>query len=122
MKALLPIKKKYVKKIFDGSKAYEYRKTFCSKFVDTIAIYESRGRGLVVGEFKIAGRICDTPQKVWERTKKYAGISEEDFFAYFDGACKACAYIIGDVHIFLVPRTLQDYGLDCAPQKYVYIK
>lgn len=26
MKALFPIKKEYVKKIFDGSKAYEYRK------------------------------------------------------------------------------------------------
>lgn len=53
MKALFPIKKEYVKKIFDGSKAYEYRKSFCSLEVDTIVIYESRGKGLVVGEFKI---------------------------------------------------------------------
>lgn len=35
MKALFPIKKEYVKKIFDGSKAYEYRKSFCSLEVDT---------------------------------------------------------------------------------------
>lgn len=39
MKALFPIKKEYVKKIFDGSKAYEYRKSFCSLEVDTIVIY-----------------------------------------------------------------------------------
>ena len=52
MKALFPIKKEYVKKIFDGSKAYEYRKSFCSLEVDTIVIYESRGKGLVVGEFE----------------------------------------------------------------------
>ena len=52
MKALFPIKKEYVKKIFDGSKAYEYRKSFCSLEVDTIVIDESRGKGLFVGEFE----------------------------------------------------------------------
>ena len=41
MKALFPIKKEYVKKIFDGSKAYEYRKSFCSLEVDTIVILKS---------------------------------------------------------------------------------
>ena len=89
MKALFPIKKEYVKKIFDGSKAYEYRKSFCSLEVDTIVIYESRGKGLVVGEFEIADRLCDTPRNIWERTKGYAGISESDFFSYFEGRDKA---------------------------------
>lgn len=70
MKALFPIKKEYVKKIFDGSKAYEYRKSFCSLEVDTIVIYESRGKGLVVGEFEIADRLCDTPRKIYGKEQR----------------------------------------------------
>ena len=122
MKALFPIKKEYVKKIFDGSKAYEYRKSFCSLEVDTIVIYESRGKGLVVGEFEIADRLCDTPRNIWERTKGYAGISESDFFSYFEGRDKACAYVVGNVNVFLKPKTLQDYGIDAVPQNFCYIR
>ena len=122
MKALFPIKKEYVKKIFDGSKAYEYRKSFCSLEVDTIVIYESRGKGLVVGEFEIADRLCDTPRNIWERTKGYAGISESDFFSYFDGRDKACAYVVGNVNVFLKPKTLQDYGINVVPQNFCYIR
>lgn len=122
MKALFPIKKEYVKKIFDGSKAYEYRKSFCSLEVDTIVIYESRGKGLVVGEFEIADRLCDTPRNIWERTKGYAGISESDFFSYFEGRDKACAYVVGNVNVFLKPKTLQDYGINVVPQNFCYIR
>ena len=104
MKALFPIKKEYVKKIFDGSKAYEYRKSFCSLEVDTIVIYESRGKGLVVGEFEIAG------------------ISESDFCSYFEGRDKACAYVVGNVNVFLKPKTLQDYGINVVPQNFCYIR
>lgn len=122
MKALYPIKREFVRRIFCGSKAYEYRKSFCSEEVDGIVIYESRGRGEVVGEFEIADRLCDSPQNIWERTKEYAGISKEEFFSYFEGCSKACAYVIGNVHVFLKPKTLQDYGLAAAPQNYCYIK
>lgn len=87
--------------------------------VDTIVIYESRGKGLVVGEFEIADRLCDTPRNIWERTKGYAGISESDFFSYFEGRDKACAYVVGNVNVFLKPKTLQDYGINVVPQNFV---
>lgn len=121
MKALYPIKKEFVKRIFDGSKAYEYRKSLCSDKVDKIVIYESCGRGLVVGEFDIVERICDTPHNLWERTKDYAGISEEEFFAYFAHCDKAYAYVIGNVNVFLEPKSLQELGFKKAPQNFYYI-
>lgn len=121
-KVLYPIAKKYVKRIFDGSKAYEFRRSFCSPDVDTIVIYESQGRGKVVGECQIVGRICCSPYKLWNLTKEYAGIEEKDFFKYFEGCDKACAYVIGDVNIFLKPRELSEYGIDFAPQNYFYVK
>lgn len=122
MKALYPIKKEFVMKIFDGSKAYEYRKHLCSDLVDKIVIYESCGRGLVVGEFDVVGRIGDTPHNLWNRTKDYAGISEEDFFKYFANCKMAYAYVIGNVNMFLKPKSLQDYKLKNAPQNFVYVE
>lgn len=121
MKALYPIKKEFVKRIFDGSKAYEYRKSLCSDNVDKIVIYESCGRGLVVGEFDIVGRICDTPGNLWEKTKDYAGISKKAFFEYFAHCDKAYAYVIGNVYVFLKPKSLQELGFRKAPQNFYYM-
>lgn len=121
-KVLYPIKKEYVRKIFDGSKAYEFRRSFCNPSVDSIVIYESAGRGMVVGECKIVGRICCDPEKLWSLTKEYAGIPEKDFFEYFKDCDKACAYVIGDVNIFLRPKKLSDYGIEYPPQNYLYVR
>jgi predicted transcriptional regulator len=120
IKAIYPIKEEFVNRIFQGTKAYEYRKSLCKEEVTTIVIYESRGRGVVVGEFEITERLCDTPNNLWERTKDFSGISKESFDAYFKGCDKAYAYGIGNVNIFIKPKTLEDYGITKAPQNYIY--
>lgn len=120
-RAMYPIKKEFVRRIFDGSKGYEFRKSFCDPRINTIVIYESDGRGMVVGEFHIKDRLCYKPDVLWDLTKEYAGISEEDFFDYFKGCDKACAYVIGDISIFLKPKKLEAYNVFKAPQNYVYL-
>lgn len=117
---IYPVKKEYIKRIFDGSKAYEFRKAFCKEEISSILLYESRGRGMVVGECQITGKICCTPSKMWEQCEDYAGITEKDFFDYFKGCSKACAYVLGDVNIFLEPKPLSYYGIEHVPQNYVY--
>lgn len=120
-KILYPIKRKYVKRIFDGTKAYEYRKHLCREEVDTIVIYESSGRGMVVGECKIVDRICCDPVKLWEKTKELSGMEEKEFFNYFRCCKNACAYVLGDVNIFLKPKSLKEYDIHFVPQNYVYL-
>ncbi|MEH2792893.1 hypothetical protein V7T21_02240 [Segatella copri] len=120
-KILYPIKRKYVKRIFDGTKAYEYRKHLCREEVDTIVIYESSGRGMVVGECKIVDRICCDPVKLWEKTKELSGMEEKEFFNYFRCCKNACAYVLGDVNIFLKPKSLKEYDINFVPQNYVYL-
>ena len=41
---------------------------------------------------------------------------------YFEGRDKACAYVVGNVNVFLKPKTLQDYGIDAVPQIFCYIR
>ena len=120
-KILYPIKRKYVKRIFDGTKAYEYRKHLCREEVDTIVIYESSGRGMVVGECKIVDRICCDPVKLWEKTKELSGMEEKEFFNYFRYCKNACAYVLGDINIFFKPKSLKEFGIDFVPQNYVYL-
>lgn len=120
-KILYPIKRKYVKRIFDGTKAYEYRKHLCREEVDTIVIYESSGRGMVVGECKIVDRICCDLVKLWEKTKELSGMEEKEFFNYFRCCKNACAYVLGDVNIFLKPKSLKEYDINFVPQNYVYL-
>lgn len=120
-KILYPIKRKYVKRIFDGTKAYEYRKHLCREEVDTIVIYESSGRGMVVGECKIVDRICCDPVKLWEKTKELSGMEEKEFFNYFRCCKNACAYVLGYVNIFLKPKSLKEYDINFVPQNYVYL-
>ena len=115
-RVIYPVKKEFIRRIFDGTKA------FCKKEISSIILYESRGSGKVVGECQVVGKICSEPSKMWMLCKEYAGIEEEDFFAYFKGCSKACAYILGDVNIFLSPKSLQDYGVKSAPQNYVYVE
>lgn len=59
--------------------------------------------------------------KLWDLTREHAGIEEKDFFEYFKDCEKACAYVIGDVNVFMTPKTLEDYGVNCIPQNFIYL-
>lgn len=64
-----------------------------------------------------------SPEDIWEKTSRHAGISEDRFKAYFHGCNIAYAIGIGDVHAFQRPLTLAEYspGISHAPQSFVYI-
>lgn len=122
-KILLPIKPLYANRILSGEKKVEYRKQVLSrKDVSYVLIYTSHPICRVVGEFKIAGILSDTPDKLWEKTADVGGINQTDYFAYFAGRSIAYAYQIEEVKVFETPRTLSEYGLKRAPQNFVYVE
>lgn len=122
-KILLPIKPLYAERILSGIKKVEYRKQNIShKGVCQILIYVSYPVCRVVGEFKISGVLCDTPDRLWDKTAHVGGISKADYFAYFLGSSKAYAFQVQDVVIFERPRNIADYGLRHAPQNFVYVE
>ena len=62
-----------------------------SKKVDTVYIYASRPISKIVGEFKIAEIICDTPANIWNQTKEYSGVTKSFFQQYYTGKDKGVA-------------------------------
>lgn len=120
-KILIPIKPIYAEKILDGTKLYEYRKIVPKKLVDTMIIYETSPVMKIVGEAKIEEIIEDSPQKLWDKTKDYSGISKEFYDKYFNKKDKAYAYKLASVKRYDTPKTLKDIKIDYVPQSFVYI-
>lgn len=122
MKVLLAIKPEFTKKIFAGAKRYEYRKVIFTKKVDKIFVYASSPVSKVVGEFTIDSIVKGRPDKVWQETKDYAGITESYFKDYFKGKDIAYAIKIKDYCKYSKPLTLKEIGVEYAPQSFVYLK
>ena len=84
MKVLLSIKPEYVKKIFDGTTKYEFRKSlFRRNDIKFVVIYASAPIKRIVGEFEIDDILSDDVNAVWEKTKRHSGISKEFYNSYF---------------------------------------
>lgn len=110
MRVLISIKPEFVKKIFSGEKKFEYRKAiFRNPNVDTVVIYATKPCGKVVGEFEINKILCDNPEKIWESTQEFSGITKEFFDQYFRNKEKAYALEITEVIQYKRPLSLKEF-------------
>ena len=105
----------------NGNKQFEFRKVRCRSDVDKIIIYATSPVMLVVGEAEVVEVIVDIPEQVWEMTSEFAGISKRFFDKYYQNKDKAVAYRLGEVKKYKKPLTLADFGINFAPQSFVYV-
>lgn len=77
MKVLLSIKPEYVRKIFAGTKKYEYRKSIFTKHVDKVVVYATKPMGMIVGEFSVEEVLVGEPEILWKETHEVSGISKD---------------------------------------------
>lgn len=118
---LLSINPEHVENIMNGNKQFEFRKVRCRSDVDKIIIYATSPVMLVVGEAEVVEVIVDIPEQVWEMTSEFAGISKRFFDKYYQNKDKAVAYRLGEVKKYKKPLTLADFGINFAPQSFVYV-
>lgn len=123
MKILLSIKPEFVAEISSGRKLFEYRKGIFRRPVESVVVYSTEPCGRVVGEFRIKQVIEDTPERVWSKTSKFSGISQEFFNSYFAGRERAFAIEIADYEEYKTPRRIQEAYPDVksAPQSFIYV-
>lgn len=122
MKAIiLPIKPRFVKKIFTGEKHYEFRKKLCKEGIQKIIIYETAPVKRVVGEVDVIKTVCGLKNSVWEKCKEFAGITEEEYNNYFKDCSKACAYEIDNPRHYNIPKQKEEYGVYYQIQSFAYI-
>jgi len=122
MKVLLSIKPEFVEKIFAGTKKYEFRKSLFKKSgVKYVVIYASAPIKRVVGEFEIDDILSDDVDIVWDRTKKYSGITKAFYKSYFQNKKTANAIQIGRIKKYEKAKSLSDYNIQQAPQSFCYV-
>ena len=122
MKVLMSIKPEFVEKIFSGEKQFEFRRSiFKREDVDTIIMYATKPIGKIVGEIKFNTILVDTPENIWNKTKRNAGVSEKFFFDYFQNKELAHAIKIDKVIKYNKAINPNDiYNKFTAPQSFIY--
>ena len=118
---LLSINPEHVNNIFEGIKKYEYRKVACRREVDKILIYATNPIKKVVGEAEVLEVLEKDKEDLWKETEMESGISEYFFFKYYEEKRKAVAYHLGRIIKYTEPKSLSEYGINMAPQSFMYI-
>lgn len=119
----MSIKPEFIKEIIKGNKKFEYRKKLFKRTdITSIAVYATKPYGKVVGEFEIEQILVDTPNNIWEQTKKQSGISQNFFNDYFKGYPEAIAIQIKEFIKYEKPMDLLEFdnSLKVAPQSFCY--
>lgn len=122
MRILLSIKPKYAKKIFDGQKKYEFRRSIFKRAgIKTAVVYASYPISKVIGEFIIEDVLSEKIDSLWESTKEHAGISREDYLLYFEGKDIGHALKIRSTKKYGVPVCIKEQFGILPPQSFLYI-
>lgn len=123
MKVLLSIRPEYAEKILQGKKKYEFRKSiFKNSTVKTVIIYATMPVGMVVGEFDFDEVLSDSPQAIWEETRKHSGITKKFFNDYFQGRATAHAIRVLEARRYKEPLSINLFIPNgFAPQSFRYI-
>lgn len=119
---LLPIKPEYAYKILSGDKKYEYRKSIAARDITRIVIYASSPVSKIIGEVSVSGHLKDSPEKIWDSTKEYSGITHEKYSIYFSRKKTAYAYCLKKAIRYSTPKSVEDFGLNYVPQSFAYLR
>lgn len=118
----MPINPEYVDEILSGNKKYEYRKIKAKrKNIDKMIIYSTSPIMRVVAEVDVEGIIEASPEKLWEQTKEYSGITKDFYFKYYKNKENAIAYKLGNIKVYDKPKKLCDIGINYVPQSFIYL-
>jgi len=123
---LISVKPQYAKKILNGEKTIELRKTAPSKIKNgtILLIYVTSPIKQLWGYCQIENIIKDTPLELWNKVEKDACITKNDFFEYFKNYENGYGIVIKNIKN-IKPIELQNLKLNLSgfypPQTYCYI-
>ena len=124
---LLSIRPQYAEKIFDGTKTVELRRVRPRvKEGDTVLVYASSPVKALVGAFVVSRVVEKAPQELWRIVRSRAGIEQEEFEAYYDGARTGFGIFFKEVCEYSAPIELQSIRQRWPdfwpPQGYRYLQ
>ena len=117
---ILSIHPCHIEKIFSGEKIYEFRKIIPSD-IQNIVVYATSPIKQIVAILEVDKVLTDTPESIWKQTSKHSGVTKDFYMSYFRGKEKANAIKIKSFFKLKEPKPLSFFGIESAPQSFVYI-
>lgn len=118
---LLAIRPRHAEAILAGTKCFEFRRVLPALPVRRLVLYASAPVMAVVGEVESWGTVRGPKGEVWAECGEAAGISREEFDAYFAGLAAARAIRLGPVTRYARPLPLEAFGFCRPPQSFAYL-
>lgn len=117
---LLAVRPQYAKKIFAGTKKVELRRVRPKQISkgDLVLIYVSSPVQSLAGAFKVDEVIEEPLLKLWDLVHDKAGVTQEEFYKYYEGVQTGIGIFFNEVWSLREPikiQTLQDQGIDFQP-------
>lgn len=121
---LMSIRPKFSRRIFDGDKRFELRRTPVRlEPGDIVVVYESAPSKAVVGAFTVNKVRRGEVQGLWREYGPHFGVSHEEYRSYFDGTDEGHAIEVGKV-IEVDPVPLEELRERVSgfrpPQSYMF--
>ncbi|HHT82831.1 MAG TPA: ASCH domain-containing protein [Acholeplasmataceae bacterium] len=120
-KILISINPEHVEKILNGTKKYEFRTKAAKQKINSLIIYSTYPTKKVVAEVEIVSILEMKPEDLWNETAQQSGIDKVFYDEYFEDREIAYAYKLGKVDEYEEPMELSDFGINFAPQSFVYV-
>lgn len=102
MVKLFSIKQEFSNKIFSKEKLVEFRRQNVNvKKNEICLVYTSGSVRKITGYFTVKEKIRLPINDLWDKTKKYAGITKEQFYEYFKGCKEGTAILLENIIKFI---------------------
>lgn len=127
MTKLFSIKQEFSEKIFSKKKLVEFRRQNVNVTRnETCLVYTSGKVRKITGYFIVKEKIRLPLKKLWVETKKYAGITREQFNEYFKGCKEGTAILLEKIIKFVRAISLEQIRNEIKtfhpPQSYYNLK
>ena len=122
---ILSIKDKYVKKILNAEKLYEFRGWIWKDKVKYVYIYASGKTRKIVARFEVGFIDKDISSKVWEKYADISGVCSEEFFDYIKTFNYKEIFCIEIKKLESLKEenylSLDEISIEKAPQRFKYL-
>lgn len=124
---LLSIRPRYAEKIFQGMKKVELRRVRPKiQHGDYILVYVTSPIKALEGILQVDYVIEDRPHELWTHVKNTAGVTRDEFDAYYDGASIGYGIFLKEAKRINNPISLDKlrklFGSFYPPQSYRYLR
>lgn len=119
--ALISIHPRFANAILDGTKLVEFRKIGFRRQLTHILIYATAPIQQVVGYAEVEAIDQRSPDSLWRRYRRVAGIEREAFFRYYRDRETGVALKVRRAKRLIEPLLLDDLHLGATPpQSFLY--